>query len=59
MKKYQLVIVTTFYKTIEIEAENESDAETNAWVWSLDEANDALEDAEVETEFHDLEEVTK
>ena len=56
MKKYQVVIVTKYYKTIEIEAKDEDLALDMAWDYA--DTNDTLDGAEVETELYDLEEVT-
>jgi len=56
MKKYTVVIVTKYYKTIEIEAENEDEAENKAWEWAT--TNDTVSGAHVEVETYDLEEVT-
>jgi hypothetical protein len=53
MKTYSVVIVTKFYKTIEVQAENEDEADDRAWEWI--EKNDALDGADVETELYDLE----
>ena len=57
MKTYQVTIVTKYYKTIEIEAENEDLALDMAWDWA--ETNDTLDGAEIETELYDLDEVTE
>ena len=57
MKKYSVVIVTKYYKTIEIEAKDEDLALDKAWEWA--ETNDTLDGAEIETELYDLEEVTE
>ena len=56
MKKYSVVIVTKYYKTIEVEAKNEDDAENKAWAWAM--ANDTDHGEDVETELYDLDEVT-
>ena len=53
MKTYSVVIVTKFYKTIEVQAENEEDADSKAWDWV--QSNDTLHGADVETELYDLE----
>ena len=55
MKKYQVVIVTRYFKTIEIEAKDEDLALDMAWDWA--ETNDTLDGAEIETELYDLDEV--
>ena len=57
MKTYSVVIVTKFYKTIEVQAENEEEADSKAWDWT--QSNDTLHGADVETELYDLEEVTE
>jgi hypothetical protein len=56
MKKYSVVIVTKYYKTIEIEAKDEDLALDMAWDWA--ETNDTVSGAHVEVEIYDLEEVT-
>jgi hypothetical protein len=56
MKKYQVVIVTKYYKTIEIEAKDEDDAEDKAWQFA--ENTNWVDGADAETEIYDLEEVT-
>ena len=56
MKKYQVVIATTYYKKIEIDAENEDLALDMARDYA--DTNDTLDGAEVETQLYDLEEVT-
>ena len=56
MKKYSVVIVTKYYKTIEIEAKDEDLALDMAW--ELAENTDTLKGADSETEIYDLEEVT-
>jgi len=56
MKKYQVVIVTKYYKTIEFEAIDENDAEAKADEWAN--INDTVSGAWVEVETYDLEEVT-
>jgi hypothetical protein len=53
MKTYSVVIVTKFYKTIEVQAENEDEADARAWHWA--EYNDPLHGADIETELYDLE----
>ena len=53
MNTYSVVIVTKFYKTIEVQAENETDADSKAWDWA--QSNDTLHGADVETELYDLE----
>jgi hypothetical protein len=55
MKTYRLIIQTSFYKTIEVKAENEDDVPDAASEWM--DMNDALYGAEIDTEFHDIEEV--
>ena len=57
MKKYRVVIVTKYYKTIEFEAENEDDAEAKADAWAN--TNDTVDGAWVEVETYDLEEATE
>ena len=57
MKKYSVVIVTKYYKTIEFDAIDEDDAEDKAW--ELAENTDTLKGADVETDIYDLEEVTE
>jgi hypothetical protein len=57
MKKYSVVIVTKYYKTIEFEAIDEDDAEDKAW--ELAENTDTLNGADAETDIYDLEEVTE
>jgi hypothetical protein len=56
MKTYQIVVRTSYYKTIEIEAENEAKARSAAWDYLGD--NDPTKDAEVDIDLHDIEEVT-
>ncbi len=56
MKKYQVVIVTKYYKTIEFDAIDENDAEAKADEWAN--TNDTVSGAWVEVETYDLEEVT-
>jgi len=57
MKKYSVVIVTKYYKTIEFEAIDEDDAEDKALEWSN--TNDTVSGAEVQVDIYDLEEVTE
>jgi len=57
MKKYQVGIVTSYYKTIEFEAENEDDAEDKADEWAN--TNDTVSGAQIQVEIYDLEEVTE
>jgi hypothetical protein len=57
MKTYKMVIQTSFYKDIEVQAEDEDAALDAAYEWM--EEHDALHNAEIETEVHDIEEVTK
>jgi hypothetical protein len=52
-----MTICTSFYKDIEVQAEDEDAALDEAYEWM--EENDALHNAEIETEVHDIEEVTK
>ena len=56
MKKYSVVIVTKYYKTIEFEAIDEDDAEAKADEWAN--THDTVSGAWVEVEIYDLEEVT-
>jgi len=57
MRKYSVVIVTKYYKTIEFEAIDENDAEVKAW--ELAENTDTLKGADAETDIYDLAEVTE
>ena len=57
MKTYRMTICTSFYKDIEVQAEDDYKALDAAYEWM--EENDAIEGAEIETEVHDIEEVTK
>lgn len=50
MKAYEITIVTKFYKTITVEAQNKEDAEDKAWDWVGE--NDALKNADVDTEVY-------
>lgn len=50
MKTYEITIVTKFYKTITVEAQNKEDAEDKAWDWVGE--NDALHNADVDTEIY-------
>jgi hypothetical protein len=52
-----MTICTSFYKDIEVQAEDDYKALDAAYEWM--EENDAIEGAEIETEVHDIEEVTK
>jgi hypothetical protein len=57
MKRYQIVIITKHYKTIEVKAKNEEEAEYAAWDWANN--NNTLDGADVEIETYDLEEITE
>lgn len=50
MRAYEITIVTKFYKTITVEAQNKEDAEDKAWDWVGE--NDALKNADVDTEVY-------
>ena len=54
MKKHKVIIVTRFYKTITVDADNYDQAQEAAWNWI--EENDALHNASVETDLYDIEE---
>lgn len=56
MKTYTLTIVTSFYKTVTVQANNEDEARDAAWDWC--EENDAMYKADVDTNIYDIEEVT-
>lgn len=55
MKTYSITVVTKFYKPIEVEAADYESARESAWQWV--EKNDALHNADVDTELHDIEEL--
>lgn len=55
MKTYRITVCTKFYKVIEIEADSQEDAEVKAWGYVGD--NDILHNADVDTDFYDIEEV--
>lgn len=52
MKTYSVTVVTKFYKEIEVEAEDHDSARSAAWQWI--ENNDALHNAEIDTELYDI-----
>ncbi len=55
MKTYRMTIQTSFYKEIEVQAENEDHARDMAYEWM--EENDCMHNADVDTTVHDIEEV--
>ena len=57
MKTYRITVCTKFYKVIEIEADSQEDAEVKAWGYVGDNT-DILHNADVDTDFYDIEEVT-
>lgn len=52
MKTYSVTVVTKFYKNIEVEAQDYESAKDAAWDWI--EGNDALHNADVDTELYDI-----
>lgn len=57
MKKHKVIVVTRFYKTITVDADNYEQAQEAAWIWI--EENDALHNTSVETDLYDIAEVTE
>ena len=55
MKTYRITVCTKFYKVIEIEADSQENAEVKAWEYAGN--NDILHNADIDTDFYDIEEV--
>lgn len=50
MKTYTVTIITKYYKYIQVEAENEQQAEDKGWEWES--MNDSLDGAEVDCDLY-------
>jgi hypothetical protein len=57
MKTYEIVVRTSYYKTIRVMAKDVQQAREAAWEHIGD--NDPTENADVDTDFYDIEEVTE
>jgi hypothetical protein len=57
MKTYEIVVRTSYYKTIRVMAKDAQQAREAAWEHIGD--NDPTENADVDTDFYDIEEVTE
>ena len=55
MKTYQIIVRTSYYKTIEVEAEGYQQAKDAAWDYVA--GNNMIKDAPSETDFYSIEEV--